>query len=178
MAKLITKVQLTDHKAKVPTQAHDTDTGYDLTLTGVKKVEGDVIFFKTGVQVQPPKGYYFEIVPRSCMSELPLAMANSVAIIDESYRGELIIALRVMHSNMGNATKNTTFPGGLVSILDSRPQSLASLAEVVLARKPKLCQLILRKRHSCEFKVVQELEETERGEGGFGSTDEDVTPAE
>ena len=166
-----TRVKLLDDKAVLPRRAHESDTGYDLRLIGIDKIVGDVIFFKTGLAIQPPLGHYFEVVPRSSISKLPLELANSVGIIDEHYRGELIVAIRVTHQNMGQDHKNTQFPGGLVKILDGRPNSMYAVAQVILSKKPVLFQLILRERLSCEFEEATDLTDTERGDGGFGSTD-------
>ena len=99
-------------------------------------------------------------------------MANSVGIIDWSYRGELIVPVRVHHPQAGAENKNETFAGGMVEIFGKRPQSLSSLAKLVLYEKPHLFQLVLRKKYKCDFVLQEDLEETKRGDGGFGSTDE------
>ena len=164
------KVKLLSEKAVLPSRAHKTDTGYDLKFTEVHKVSGDVIFFKTGVSLQPSKGYYFEVVPRSSISKLPLSMANSVGIIDENYTGEIIIPVRVHHGQMGFSPKSTSYPNGLVEAFGVRPQTMLSLAGLILEKKPCLFQAILRKRLSCDFQL-EELDNTDRGDGGFGSTD-------
>jgi len=171
MRKLKVKVELLNDAAQIPSRAHNTDTGYDLTFTGVEKIVGDVILFNTGISLQPPKGYYFETAPRSSISKLPLSMANSFGIIDESYTGEILVPIRVHHQSMGNGEPSrTTFPNGIVKIFGLRPQTMSALADAILRHKPKLVQAILRKRNDCEF-FVEELSETVRGGGGFGSTD-------
>jgi dUTPase len=165
------KVEMLEDGAVLPVKAHKADTGYDLTFVGVHKIEGDVIFFKTGLSMQPSRGYYFEVMPRSSISKLPLSMANSVGVIDESYTGEIIVPVRVNHQSMGFSPKTTTFPNGLVKIFDARPQSMTSLANLILKKKPCLFQAILRKRLDCDFQV-ETLNATSRGDGGFGSTDQ------
>jgi dUTPase len=55
-------------------------------------------------------------------------------------------------------------------MFDTRPQSMTVIANLVLTKKPKLFQAILRKRMNCDF-VLDEVSQTERGDGGFGSTD-------
>ena len=169
-AKSKIKVELLDDRAQVPSRAHSTDTGYDLTFIGIDKIVGDVIYFKTGISLQPPSGYYFEVVPRSSISKLPLSMANSIGVIDESYTGEVLVAVRVHHPSAGGDSARVTFPNGIVRIFGLRPQNMTALANLILKNKPKLFQAIFRKRNNCNF-VVQELEETSRGDGGFGSTD-------
>jgi dUTP pyrophosphatase len=162
-----------DEKAMMPKRSHESDTGYDLTFIGIDTIKGDTIYFRTGIAVQPPPGFYFEIVPRSSISKLPLQMANSVAVIDEHYRGEILVPIRVMHSGMGQDVGRARFPNGLVKMFDTKPQSLYDVAEQILRRKPRLVQMILRERLDTQFERALELTETERGDGGFGSTDDD-----
>lgn len=168
---LSTKVKKISDKAVVPSRAHETDSGWDLTVIGIDKIKGDTIFFKTGLQVKPPAGHYFEVYPRSSISPLPFMLANSVGIIDESYRGELIVAIRVLHSSMGTSSERDTYPSGMVNALDARPASITEVANLILGKKPKIAQMILRKRLDTGFEEVEELDDTERGSGGFGSSD-------
>ena len=171
---LLVKYKLLSDKAEVPKRANQTDSGYDLKVIGVEKIEGDVIFYKTGVSVEPPRGYYFEIFPRSSISKLPISLANSVAVIDEGYTGEILVAARVHHPDMGSETKRNSYPNGIVSFAGVKPQSIQSFAELLLQKKPVFCQLVLKKRFELDF-VSMELDETERGDGGFGSTDSTVS---
>ena len=166
------KISLMSEKAVVPSRAHDTDTGYDLTFTGWEKIEGDVIFFKTDIQLEPPSGHYFEVVPRSSISNLPLQMANSVGIIDQDYRGEVLVPVRLMHSQMGtDSIKNNLFPSGLVEMFGVKIQSMSAAARLIIHKKPTLFQMVLRKRLNCNFEVSEFVDNTDRGDGGFGSTD-------
>jgi dUTP pyrophosphatase len=170
MPKLKTKVELLDERAQVPARAHESDTGYDLTFIDVHKMSGDVIFFRTGLSLEPPKGYYFEVVPRSSISKLPLSMANSIGVIDEHYRGEILVPVRIHHKQEGFGSPSDSYAGGLVSIFGSRPQTMTAVANLILREKPKMFQAILRKRNNCDF-VLEETSDTDRGDGGFGSTD-------
>lgn len=164
------KYKLLDDKAVVPSKGHPTDSGWDLSIIGVEKIEGDVIFFKTGISVQPPSGYYFELFPRSSISKLPLSLANSVGVIDESYTGEVLVAARVHHPDMGRDARKNSYPNGIVSVFDIRPQTISSLAQLIVQKRPKIAQLVLKRRIECEF-VSADLDQTDRGSGGFGSTD-------
>jgi len=166
-----TKIKRISEKAEIPTKGHPSDSGWDLTVIGVDKIKGDTIFFKTGLQVRPPAGHYFEIYPRSSIAPLPLMLANSVGIIDENFSGELIVAIRVLHSEMGLSNERTSFPSGMINALDARPSSITEVANLILGKKPKIAQMILRKRLDTTFEEVENLEETDRGSGGFGSTD-------
>jgi dUTPase len=169
--KMITKIKLLDDKAEIPTRAHESDTGYDIKFIGVEKIIGDVIFFKTGISVASPSGYYYDIVPRSSISKYPLELANQVGIIDEHYRGEVLVAIRVTHPNMGQGNEYTSFPNGIVNIFGKRPISLRNVSQLILNEKPVLVQMILRERINSEFVIVEDLDERIRGDGRFGSTD-------
>lgn len=165
------KIRKIDEKAVLPSRAHNTDSGWDLTFIGIEKIKNDTIFFKTGLQVQPPAGYYFEIFPRSSISELPLMLANSAGIIDEQYRGELLVPIRVLHQNIGSGdTEKTQYPSGIVKLLDAKPVSISEVAKQILTKKPRMSQMILRKRYDFVLTEVEELDQTVRADGSFGSS--------
>lgn len=167
-----TEIKLLDENAVVPKRAHDTDTGYDLTFIGLKKIVGDVIFFRTGIAICPPAGYYWEVAPCSRISKQGLSVANSFGVIDEDYRGEILVAIRVHHAYAGEGIgKSQQFANGIIEFEGKRYRTLSSLAEAILRDKPVITQLILRRRYESEFVEVQELSETQRGDGGFGSTE-------
>lgn len=132
----------TSNAAVVPTKAFSSETGFDLTAIRIhKELDNGVILYDTGIIVRPPVGYYTEIVPRSSISKTGWMLANSIGIIDNSYRGNLLIALV--------------------------PTSVTSIPLELPFCK---CQLILRKLEDAELEEVSDLDETERGDGGFGST--------
>lgn len=128
--------------ATLPTKAHDTDSGFDVTLTHIIKKEHDVVFYGTGIQVQPPEGFFFMMPPRSSISKSGYILANSVGIIDQDYRGELIVALRKI-----------------------------DLTKPDLTLPCKMVQLIPTPVYHMDMKEVKEFTSTtKRGFGGFGST--------
>ena len=80
--------------AIVPSKAHQSDTGFDLTVVDiVKRIDENTALYGTGIKAVPPSGYYFEIVPRSSISKTGYILSNNIGIIDQSYRGELLVAL-------------------------------------------------------------------------------------
>lgn len=88
------KYVIEDERAVVPTKAHPSDIGYDLTAIDIfKKISEQTILFETGIRVSPPPGYYIEILPRSSISKTGYILANSVGVIDPNYTGTLKIAL-------------------------------------------------------------------------------------
>ena len=125
-----------------PQKNRFSDSGYDLHLVKKAKIKGNVHYYDTGIQVQPENGYYFDLVGRSSISKSGWTLANNIGIIDNSYTGSILVALI------------RTDPEALEPILPCK------LVQII----PR--QLILM---SCE--EVESLEETNRGSGGFGSTD-------
>ena len=136
------KFKKTDRNAVIPSKSGENEVGYDLTAIEFEKLILDNVYlFNTGIQVEPPPGFYVEIVPRSSIIKSGFTLANNIGIIDPTYRGNLKIAL-LKTSHMCN-----------------RPQTPFTL-----------CQLIIRPLHTFNVEIVEELTHTERGEGGFGST--------
>ena len=128
-----------------PHTAHDGDAGLDLTLMDVIEKREDVFFFDCGLSVEPPKGYYTEVVPRSSIYKQDFMMANSVGIIDAGYRGKIFMPMRYVGKG-----------DGLQAAKDLIGQRVG--------------QLILRKLEAYKLEVTHELSDSSRNSGGFGST--------
>lgn len=136
------KIKLLDEKC-LPIKAHTYDGGYDLKSRVITSVfPQDTEFVPTGVCVEIPAGYVGLLFPRSSISKTPLRMANSVGVIDSGFTGEIKVPLY-----------NTSE----VEIKD-------------IEQYDKIAQLVIVPCMSFELEPVDELEDTERGEGGFGST--------
>jgi len=132
----------THPKAVSPSKSHKTDSGFDLTLIEKYKKYNDVTLYNTGIKVQPPSGYYFDLVPRSSIIKSGYMLANSVGIIDQDYQGNIYVPL--------------------VKIDKTKPD---------LELPCRLVQLVLRKVIEVEAIEVESFEdETKRGDGGFGSS--------
>ena len=127
--------------AVAPSKTRLSDTGYDLTLIKHLKTKGNVLYYDTGIQVVPPLGYYFELVGRSSISKSGWMLANNIGIIDCSYTGTIIVAL----TRVNPSSPNIVLPCRLV-------------------------QLIPRQLHLLETEEVAVVDETNRKDGGFGST--------
>lgn len=131
-----------DPKAITPTKGHPSDAGYDLTiLRKYKDLDDTTALYDTGICIQIDKGYYTELFPRSSISKSGYAFANSVGVIDSSYRGRIYVALRKSNPK----APDIQFPY-------------------------RCAQLIIRKQYSASVVEVDSLEDTVRGDGGFGST--------
>lgn len=134
------KYTLVDPLGIPPHKARASDSGFDLNLIGIRKTFGKVTLYGTGVSVEPPTGFYFDMVPRSSMIKSGYMLANSVGIIDQGYTGEIMVTL--------------------IKVDPDAPD---------LELPCKMVQLIPRRWHGFH-PVNSELNSTERGEGGFGST--------
>lgn len=139
------KVFKTSSDAVMPSKAFDDDAGYDLTIISkIKDFNSKTSLYDTGIKIEVEEGYYTEIVPRSSISKSGYILSNSVGIIDNSYRGNLYIAL----TKIADDAIDITYPF-------------------------KCCQLIIKKQEYVNLEEVSEkdLNITKRNEGGFGSTD-------
>ena len=138
-------------KAVTPTYAHDGDAGLDLTATGIHSEINEcgqfVIVYHTGLAFEIPKGYVGLIFPRSSIAKKSLTLTNCVGVIDSNYRGEVLAKF-----------KNTTG--------DSVP--------AVYSIGAKFAQLIIMPYPIVNLIESDELSSTERGEGGFGSSDKET----
>ena len=134
--------------AKIYPPAKPGDAGYDLAATSIdfeKNSSGEgILVYGTGLSVEIPTGYVGLLFPRSSVSKLPLQLANSVGVIDSGYRGEIKLKYVVR---------------------DSRPT-----ANAVYKVGDKVGQLVIVPFLNAELEEVNELSDTERGSGGFGST--------
>jgi deoxyuridine 5'-triphosphate nucleotidohydrolase len=131
-----------DENAFIPSKKNWSDVGYDLSI--INKIEdynSKTALYDTGIKIQVDFGYYVEIVPRSSLSKSGYMLANSVGIIDNSYRGNLMIAL----TKVCDDAKEIEYPF-------------------------RCCQMIMRKYVNTYLEEVGKVEKTKRNEGGFGST--------
>lgn len=139
------KIKKKDSWAMTPTYGTDDSAGADLYAGegGVVLIApGETKLISTGISMEIPKGYVGLLVARSSMAvKRDLAPANKVGVIDSDYRGEIKVALH----NSG---------------------SQLQLIEV----NERIAQLVIVPYLKATFEDAVELSDSERGEGGFGST--------
>lgn len=137
----------------IPKKAHATDAGFDvrayIEMDGKTKQHyiavpsNEVVLIPTNIKVEIPEGWQLSVRPRSGLAlKKEVSIVNSPGTIDSEYRGEIGIIIR---NN--------------------------SIRTLYIHHGDKIAQLILEKVYPCEF-ITGELSDSERGEGGFGSTDE------
>ena len=153
------KIKKLDPNAVIPTRAHESDAGLDLSATS-KKVRNGYIEYGTGLAIEIPKGYAGFIFPRSSVSKKDLMLANAVGVIDAPYRGEIKLRFRRVP-----ATEHVRILGQFVSVFD-KDAEFVDLYEV----GDRVGQLIILPLPEVTLVEVDELEDSERGDGGFGSS--------
>ena len=126
--------------AKLPSYTKKGDAGMDLTAISLKK-ESSYWEYGTGLAMQVPEGYVGLLFPRSSISKTDHFLKNSVGVIDSGYRGEIKIRM-----------------------------SIPCLGAPCYSIGDRIAQLVIVKLPWVEIEEVDELSETDRGEGGFGST--------
>jgi len=136
------KIKKLDPNAIIPSYAKVGDAGMDLTaLSFSTDPNGFYTEYGTGLAIEIPEGYAGFIFPRSSASKTSQIQANCVGVIDSGYRGEIKVRLK----ELGN------------------PQKLYQVGD-------RIAQIIIMPVPNVIFEEVDELNSTERGEGGFGST--------
>ena len=149
---------------------YDTDSGVDLYVTeDVKFYPGETKFVNLNIKCKMldknDNSIAYYLYPRSSISKTPLRLANSVGIIDKDYRGNIIAALQyVPHNNFLQSILKQDKHDHLTSC------KLMEEHEYTLKKGDKIVQICAHDLKPIKIILVDELDETIRGEGGFGST--------
>lgn len=133
--------------AVMPKRAHESDAGYDLTAVSMELDADGNVSYDTGIAVEIPVGYAGFVYPRSSISKKSLVLTNSVGIIDSGYRGSISVKFKLACNWDGMKPGNNLYRVG-----------------------ERVAQLIIIPVFSLEFEGVDELSESDRGVGGYGST--------
>lgn len=130
--------------AKLPEYAHKQDACMDLFVKDIELDNGRIIYH-TGVHVALPEDYEMEIRPRSSIIKTKSVIQNAPGTVDEGYRGEIMVVCR----------------------------RIDRYGDPSYSKGDKVAQLLIRRRERIVWNQVESLEdlgESERGNGGFGST--------
>ena len=127
----------------LPTSASKFSSGVDLLSAEASEIilmPGETKLISTGIKIMLPKGYEGQIRPRSGLAlKYGITVLNTPGTIDSDYRG----IVKVILINLGKK-------------------------EFIIQRGDRIAQLVIQKIFIPEFKLVQKLGNTKRGEGGFG----------
>jgi len=137
------KVKIIDEKAILPRYAHAGDSGLDLFSVERKTIPpGESAIIRTGIVIQLPPNTEAQVRPRSGLAlKHQVTVLNTPGTIDYGYRGEV----KVILINHGKT-------------------------EFVVEQGKKIAQMVIKPVLKVEVTQVEELSETRRGKGGFGST--------
>jgi dUTP pyrophosphatase len=138
------KVKKLHENAIIPSYSKSGDAGMDLTAVEIVETE-DYISYKTGLAFEIPQNYVGLLFPRSSNSKKDLLLTNSVGVIDSGYRGEIELRYKRIKSDFADLVKK-------YEVGDR-------VGQIIILPYP---QIIITE--------VDKLGESERGEGGFGST--------
>ena len=140
---MLLPVKKLDPKAQLPTRAHDTDAGFDLySPIGVNISVGATVTIPTKLAISLPENTVGLIYPRSSLgTKHGIVLANTVGVIDSGYRGEIMLVV----TNHGD-----------------RPYTIHT--------GDRVAQLIVTPYYAPNVIEVADLEASDRGTGGFGST--------
>lgn len=144
----IINIKKTDENAKIPTYGSEFAAGADLYAVihneenMVEILSGETAFIDTGIVMEIPNGYVGLVYARSGLScKQGLAPANKVGVIDSDYRGNIMVALY----NQSNETR-------------------------IVSEGDRIAQIVIQPVEQFGFKVKENLSDTIRGNGGFGSS--------
>lgn len=140
------KIKKLDSKAVIPKYSKPGDAGMDLVAVDKYIDEYGNLVYKTGLSFEIPVGYVGLIFPRSSNAKTDLLLTNSVGVIDSGYRGEVMFKFSIYERIL----KKNEF----------KPYQIGD----------RIGQLIIIPYPQIEFEEVDELSETERATGGYGST--------
>lgn len=137
------KIKRLDEKAVIPKRGSASAAGYDIySIEEVSLPPGETKLIKTGLSMEIPENYFGGVFARSGLAvKEGIRPANCVAVIDSDYRGELMVPL---HN-------------------DSKEERTITVGE-------RIAQLVILPFLPVEFEEADSLSETDRGNGGFGST--------
>tara|TARA_Y100000004_G_scaffold145692_1_gene166282 strand:- start:3885 stop:4358 length:474 start_codon:yes stop_codon:yes gene_type:complete len=136
------RFQKINPEAKAPEKSHDSDAGYDLScLDDFDVYPFERALVKTGIKIQLAEGTYGRIAPRSGLA-FKKGIDVMAGVVDAGYTGELGVVLVNLSDEVVNFKKHD-----------------------------RIAQLIVEKCYNVYWHEVEDLDSTERGDGGFGSTD-------
>lgn len=136
----------------LPTKAHNDDAGFDLYAHSKSYDDDGNVVYGSGVAMEIPQGYVGLVFPRSSNAKKDLLLSNSVGVIDSGFRGE--ISFKFKPSNVIEKPDLAYIPESI-----SKYEICDRIGQIIIMPYPEI-----------EFVEVDELSDTERGTGGYGST--------
>ena len=147
---------------KLPSRETKYAAGYDLYADEDATIWPETNeLIHTGIAIEIPEGYFGAIYARSGLaSKQSLRPANCVGVIDSDYRGQVCVCIH----------NDNPYRVVQISEEEGRPLISAPIQDREIKKGDRIAQLVIQKFEPVTFEEVDELSETVRGEGGFGST--------
>lgn len=153
MEPVVVKIKKLSEDAVIPKYGVDGDGAMDLTATNKSIDKYGNKVYGTGLAIEIPYGYVGLIFPRSSVSKKTLNLANSIGVIDAGYRGEIICKFKPTLT----FKESYNVEGEL--IIDDEYKIGERIAQIMIIERPTI-----------KFIEVDELSDSDRGLGAFGST--------
>lgn len=141
------KIKKLHPDAKIPKYSNTGDAGLDLTAVSYHYDENGNHVYGTGLSFEIPEGHVMLLFPRSSISKTDLMLCNAVGVVDAGFRGEVTLKF----SEVGRQ--------GQFWNVDNEYEVGDRVAQAIILPYPQI-----------EFEEVEDLSETERGSGSYGST--------
>ena len=167
------KIKRLSENAVIPKYSLEGDAAQDLTAVSKKYDEFGNVHYGTGLAFAIPDGYLGLLFPRSSNAKKDLILSNSVGVLDSNYRGEVSFKFKpsvVLYDNMGIAPQGKLGIDGspFTDIVVPTVKNGLDFQEYEIG--DRIGQIIILPYPKIEFIEVDELGETNRGDGGYGST--------
>lgn len=138
---MLIKIKKLHPDALIPIKKHKNDAAYDLfALEDADILPGQVTIVRTGLSIEIPPGFKGEVYSRSGLAKQGVFVVNQPGKIDSGYTGEILVMLTALSDSYE------------------------------IGKEDRIAQLEVNPINQLEFEVVEELETSERGSNGFGST--------
>lgn len=143
---MVVKVKKLVPGAVLPKKAHATDAGYDLVAVSLMVDEDGAVVYGTGLAFEISEGYVGLVFPRSSVAKKDMILSNCVGVIDAGYRGEVTAKFK-LHDPLLKHDEHHWYKIG-----------------------DRICQIVFVKLPDVQLVESEELGESERGTGGYGSS--------
>jgi dUTP pyrophosphatase len=143
------KLQKVTEDARMPIKGNEHAACYDVYAHSITDKGDNKVAVGLGFKTEIPKGYKGIIVPRSNLIKYYWVMNNSYGVIDSDYRGEWMVIFTPIPPIVGGLSVTTSFPYNVGD---------------------RVAQIYFEEVLPISFDIVPELETSDRGEAGFGST--------
>lgn len=153
---MVVKIKKLVPEAVMPKKAHSTDAGFDLVAVSREVDDDGAVVYGTGLAMEIPEGYVGLVFPRSSIAKKDLVLSNAVGCVDSGYRGEVMAKFKPSLSVRRAADDEWSF--------------VSMKCKEIYKVGDRIAQLVIMKLPDVFMVESEELSESERGEGGYGSS--------